>query len=286
MLKPGWSSRRRAVLRTMASAAVLPCALAGSEVRLAAPRLSREGYRKVQDWDFVSGIRDQAALRRQFFTRYIYDGGRLDHLNDEWSRYRDDDNHRFTPEGLALVAHAPGEPAPGTVSSGMLRSRWTGQYGIFEARLKLPSGRGLWPAFWLNPQNGRWPPEIDVVEVVNNGVDTTQHSFHFVHGKAEATKTEVIQSSLDARQRFDAKLDLAAAFHDYAVEWTPERVRHYIDDRLVIERRYLWRHDDGSDAGPAHLLLNLGVGGKWPGPPGAAVLPASLLMAHLRVWQR
>ena len=57
---------------------------------------SASGYRLVKDWDFGTTIRDQDALRREFHTRYIYGNGTLDHLNDEWSRYRDNDNHVFT----------------------------------------------------------------------------------------------------------------------------------------------------------------------------------------------
>ena len=64
------------------------------------------GYRLVKDWDFRTAIRDGEAMRREFHTRYIYENGKLDRLKDEWQRYRDNDNHQFTPEGLALTAHA------------------------------------------------------------------------------------------------------------------------------------------------------------------------------------
>lgn len=243
------------------------------------------GYRLVKDWDFAHTLRSEAELRHEFFTRYLYANGKLDHLNDEWSRFRDDQNHVFGPEGLALVARAAGVPAPGQVSSGMLRSKWTGKYGVYEARLKVPHGRGLWPAFWLNPQDGKWPPEIDIMEIVNNGRDTTQHSFHFLRGKAAKGAHEA-SSLLNVRHAFAPGLDYADDFHVFAVEWSEQGVRHLVDGKVIVERAYRWLHDDGSEASDAHVLLNLSVGGKWPGPPAEGVLPARLLVDYVRVWQR
>ncbi len=67
-----------------------------------------KGYKLVQNWDFGVNIRDETELRQQFHTRYIYDNGRLDHLNDEWPRYRDNANHVFLDGNLALVARVQG----------------------------------------------------------------------------------------------------------------------------------------------------------------------------------
>jgi beta-glucanase (GH16 family) len=243
------------------------------------------GYVLAKDWDFKSRIRDIQTLRSEFHTRYVYANGTLDHLNDEWSRYRDNNNHVFTPNGLALVARSSAAvAAPGAVESGMLRSQWSGTYGLIEAKVKVPRGLGLWPAFWLNPQDARWPPEIDIMEIVNNGRDTTRYSFHFVHGNA--TQTSVRRSLLDNLQRYTPGVDYADGFHVFSVEWTPDIVRHFVDGLLVVERAYRWRHDDGGDAGPAHVLINLAVGGQWPGPPAADSLPARLEIEYIRVFRR
>jgi hypothetical protein len=59
-----------------------------------------------------------------------------------------------------------------------------------------------------------------------------------------------------------------------------------VDGVLVVDRAYRWQHDDGKDGGPAHVLVNLAVGGKWPGPPAAQSLPAHLHVEYIRVWQR
>jgi beta-glucanase (GH16 family) len=242
-----------------------------------------DGYRLVKDWDFARDLRDRDALLREFATRYIYANGALDHLNDEWSRYGDRGNHVFTARGLSLVARATGTLGPGAIESGMLRSRWSGEYGVFEIRMKVPAGRGLWPAFWLNPQDQKWPPEIDVVEIVNNGRDDTRRSFHFLHPDAAPDA----RARLDRDQTFAPGVDYAGGFHVFTVEWTPERVRHLVDGKLIADRAYRWAHDDGSDGGPAHVLVNLAVGGKWPGPPQrAADFPAALEIEYIRVWQR
>jgi hypothetical protein len=100
-----------------------------------------QGYHLVKDWDFATTVRDEAKLKREFYTRYVYDGGGLDFFNDERERYRDNANHVFEGGALAIVARLTGSPETGQIESGMLRSKWTGKYGYFECRMKVPSGR-------------------------------------------------------------------------------------------------------------------------------------------------
>jgi hypothetical protein len=264
-----------------------PFAACGALTGATAPLgpLLGDGYHLVKNWDFLHAIRDEAALRAEFETRYIYDNGRQDHLGDEWSRYRDHGNHVFSARGLGLVAKAPGELAPGQIESGMLRSRWTGRYGVFEICMRAPEGRGLWPAFWLNPEDGRWPPEIDVVEIVNDRSKLPERSFHFLHGKGVGPEVTA-SSRLDRFGAYAPRTDFSHAFHLFAVEWTPTHVRHLVDGAVVAEREFRWVHDDGSDAGKAHVLVNLAVGGHWPGPPSdKSIFPATLEVAFMRVWQ-
>jgi beta-glucanase (GH16 family) len=139
-------------------------------------------------------------------------------------------------------------------------------YGTLEARIRLPDGQGLLPAFWLlgdDIEAVGYPPsgEIDVVETPNN----TGTSFHNVHVPAisdPATKrsvqTEVAQPE-----------PLSADFHIYSVERTPGRVRIRIDGALVAE---VTPADLPADAEwvfdkPARMLLNVAIGGDWPGDP-------------------
>lgn len=278
---------RRTALQMLAAfpSAALAAASDSGDGIVEPPAIARQRYRLVKNWDFAATVTDDAALRSEFHTRYIHEDGRLDHLNDEWQRYRDRGNHRFEDGALSLVAQQRGELAPGGIDSGMLRSRWSGQHGYFECRMKVPSGRGLWPAFWLHPQDAKWPPEIDVVEIVDDGRAGTRRSFHFLHGPG-AKNAAVRFSRLDREHAWRPGVDFADDFHRFAVDWRSDGVRHYVDDVLVADRAFSWRHNDGSDAGPAHVLVNLAVGGRWPGAPDAATLPARLRVAHIRVWQQ
>jgi beta-glucanase (GH16 family) len=254
----------------------LPAALRGKD------------YALTKDWDFGSNIRTLDQLRAEFHTRYVYDNGQQDTLpgNGEWERYRDNDNHRIENGVLKLIAHVRGGLQNGGIESGMLRSKWTGKYGYYEIRMKVPHGRGLWPAFWLNPEDQKWPPEIDIVEIVNNGRDTTRNSFHNVMSSPGHRATEML-TQLDRWGSYRPGFDYADGFHTFAVEWTPQTVRHFVDDKLVAERRFEWVHQDGSDGGPAHVLVNLAVGGKWPeAPTSLGDFPAALEVDYIRVWQR
>jgi beta-glucanase (GH16 family) len=278
-----------AAMRRPFAAALLLGLAAAPAVAAETPRPIRgAGYELVEDWDFGRSIRSLDELRREFHTRYVYEGGRLDTLpaNGEWQRYRDRDNHRIRGDVLELVAHLRGGMRDGGIESGMLRSKWIGKYGYYEIRMKVPPGRGMWPAFWLNPEDALWPPEIDVVEIVNNGRDTTRNSFHNVHpghGRHAPFVSKLLDRWGSWRPDFDYKDD----FHRFAVEWTPDRVRHYVDDLLVADRRFEWVHVDGRDAGPAHVLVNLAVGGEWPGPPlDEKDFPAVLEVDWIRVWQK
>jgi hypothetical protein len=280
--------RRRAVLAGLLAAAspvgLLP-ARAAAPGTAPAP-IRDKGYVLVKNWDFGVTIRSEEELRREFYTRYVYEGGRLDHLKDEWQRYADNGNHVIEGDVLKLVARIAGGLRDGGIESGMLRSKWTGKHGYYECRMKAPPGRGMWPAFWLNPEDQTWPPEIDVVEIVNNGRDTTRNSFHNLHPGTGRT-APILFSKLDRWGSYHPDFDYTEAFHTFAVEWTADLVRHFIDEVLVAERRFEWKHDDGRDAGPAHVLVNLAVGGKWPGPPtDAAEFPAALDVDYIRVWQR
>ena len=280
---------RRSALRGVTGALLalgtsLP--IRAAEPARAPAAIDGQGFKLIKDWHFGRTVRNENQLREQFFTRYIYNNGKLDMLNDEWQRYRDNGNHEVTDAGLALIARLPREMKSGQIESGMLRSKWSGQYGYFESRMKVPRGRGLWPAFWLNPQDAVWPPEIDILEIVNNGRDTTKNSFHFLHsGDGKGSPSQF--SLLDKFGSYRPGFDFADDFHTFAVLWEPGRVRHYIDDKLVVDKSFEWKHKNGADAGPAHVLVNLAVGGKWPGPPTREEdFPARLEVEYIRVWQK
>jgi Glycosyl hydrolases family 16 len=158
--------------------------------------------------------------------------------------------------------------------SGAINSYPFGQtYGYFELRGRLPAGRGLWPAFWLMPVDMSWPPEIDVMEVL--GQEPTR-IFTTVHSKMLAKGTMI---------GFGTKaLDLSAGDHLFGVDWGPERIRFYVDRRLVFSQ------PTPQDCHkPFYIIANLAVGGptSWPKAPDASTkFPAQFRMASIQVWQR
>ncbi|GAB2174739.1 glycoside hydrolase family 16 protein [Dongia sp. agr-C8] len=235
--------------------------------------------------------------RSKWYTRYIYKDGKLDHLKNEQQRYGDDGNHVVEDGILNLVAKQPN--SKGLYPSGMIRSRQTFRYGYFEARIKMPKGRGLWPAFWLNSdydENGKlnWPPEIDIMEFVQNG--TTEHP-NMVHSNVAMTKKGVqggdwIYRDPDFDQRwtfYNAKEDLTKDWHVFGLLWEEDdTVTAYLDGKKLWQRKYKWVYNDGRKAGPAHILINLAVGGQWAGKGGIdnAAFPASLQVDYVRVCKR
>jgi beta-glucanase (GH16 family) len=163
--------------------------------------------------------------------------------------------------------------------------RFTQAYGRFEARIQLPVGKGIWPAFWLlgdNHETAPWPKcgEIDILETI--GAPSTVYST--LHGPGYSGDKGI-----------SAHIDLLSgqavntAFHLYAVEWSPSDIRFYVDDHLIAHHTpadlpagAVWVYDH-----PFYILLNLAVGGLWPGSPDATtVFPQRMLVDYVRVYSK
>jgi beta-glucanase (GH16 family) len=141
-----------------------------------------------------------------------------------------------------------------------------GQFGRFEARLKLPYGQGIWPAFWLLPASGAWPPEIDVIEAHGDKPNIT---FHTLHSEHETQGAHKVKAPADDGQ-----------FHTYGVLWQPDRIEWYVDDQLTAsEPTPKDMHQ------PMFVIANLAIGGKWPGDPDADTpFPAQMEIDYIRAW--
>ncbi len=165
------------------------------------------------------------------------------------------------------------------------RKNWT--YGYFEARLKLPKGKGTWPAFWMMPSVwSGWPEggEIDIMEHV--GCVPTEVSSS-IHCKAYY---HAIGTQKTAARKIATVMD---EFHTYALEWTPEYIKTYVDGELLFK----YDPDDypkGRNADtwpfdkPFELKLNLAWGGDWGGMYGVdeSCLPATYEIDYVRVFQK
>jgi beta-glucanase (GH16 family) len=235
---------------------------AGTEIRSAYVPAS---YVKVFGDEF-----DGTALNTgNWFTRFIYNGGTLDYVNDEIQRYRENGNHVVGGGTLKLVAKPQGG---GSFTSGMIRSKTTMKYGYFETRVKMPAGLGTWGAFWLNPEDQQWPAEIDIFEYVNNGTDDRVDMFNTRgqdHGPQTYTQISSGVNFNTTWKTWDAPYSFADDFHVFGALWdTDDTVTITLDGQLVSKYSYKWVHNDGSDAGQAHILLNLAMGGNWAGRYG------------------
>jgi beta-glucanase (GH16 family) len=159
------------------------------------------------------------------------------------------------------------------------------RYGRFEARIRLPSGRGLWPAFWLlgaDFPGVDWPAcgEIDVMENVGSEPSKILGS---LHGPGFYGDNSLHRAYIFPGGR------VPAAFHVFAVEWEPQEIRFYFDDHLYETRtpadlppggRWVFDH-------PFFVLLNVAVGGNLPGSPDSSTaFPQLMLVDYVRVYSR
>lgn len=158
------------------------------------------------------------------------------------------------------------------------------QYGRFEARIKLPRGQGMWPAFWLlgnNIDTAGWPAcgEIDIMENIGREPGTNHGS---LHGPGYAP------GNLNASYTLPGGA-LGDGFHLYAVEWDTQQVRFYVDSNLYgtftpanLPQGSPWEFNK-----PFFILLNVAVGGDWPGPPDQTTrFPQQMLVDFVRVYQK
>jgi beta-glucanase (GH16 family) len=155
-------------------------------------------------------------------------------------------------------------------------------YGRFEARLKTPYGKGLWPAFWMlgaNIEEVSWPQcgEIDVMELIG------QQPFEVhgtIHGPGYSAGNAITSSFQNEGVRFDTE------FHEFAVEWGEDFIEFFVDDERYhsIKPQNVpgeWVFNDDF-----FLILNVAVGGNWPGAPNSTTFfPQKMEIDYVRVYQ-
>ena len=154
-------------------------------------------------------------------------------------------------------------------TSGMVTSydHFSFTYGYVEWQAQIPAGQGFWPALWLLPENGSWPPEIDALEVVGAQPDVATGTYHEPDGTSQGH--DVVIPGLSS-----------GGWHTFGVDWEPGSITWYIDGKA----RYSSTTDVTSL--PMYLVMNLAVGGTWPGPPNASTpFPSSFNIDYVRVWQ-
>lgn len=231
-------------------------------------------------------------------ARWTFETGGHGWGNKELEHYTPGANARV--ENGMLVIEARKEEAGGrhytsTRMNTHGKASWT--YGRVEARIKMPRGKGMWPAFWMLGDNiGEvgWPRcgEIDIVEMVGGpspegAKDQDAIASGAVHraNLDPSTKSEVKSNSTRYPNPGGAKL--GDDFHVYAVEWSPAAIVHSMDGK-VFQTVDISSRADGYDAfhRPFFVLLNLAVGGDWPGAPDETTAwPQRMLVDWVRVYQ-
>jgi beta-glucanase (GH16 family) len=159
------------------------------------------------------------------------------------------------------------------------------KYGRIEARIKLPKGQGLWPAFWLLGSDFShlgWPAcgEIDIMENIGSEPSKVHGSLHGPGYSGGHPLSGVF--TLPDQTRFGDD------YHVFAIEWEPRAIRFYVDgtlyetqtpDNVPAGERWVFDH-------PFYLVLNVAVGGYWPGNPDATTkFPESMLVDYVRVYR-
>jgi len=239
-----------------------------------------EGYQLVWNDEFDSGT----ELNSNDWTHEV----QKDHwVNNELQNYV---NHR-SPEGNLVTEVKDGclkihcFKENGKVYSGRVyakvREGWT--YGYIEASIKLPKGKGTWPAFWMMPVNFRsWPAdgEIDIMEEVGvnpNYVSSSLHANAHVHTNNTQVTHEMYCPGAEGE------------FHKYSILWTHDNITTYVDGKqqLSYDNRGLGR-DDWPYDDPFYVILNLAWGGDWGGWNGVdeSKLPLAMEVDYVRVFQK
>lgn len=157
-----------------------------------------------------------------------------------------------------------------TFYSGRVSSKPSSHFGRVEVRAKLPGTQGFWPAIWLLPQDGSWPPEIDIVELLGHEPDRAYFNYHWgPRSNRKDDLSDVVGS------------DFTADFHTFAVEWEPGRLRWLIDG---VEQKVATKNVPKKKM---FLIINTSIGGNWPGMPDSTTrFPQQFEVDFVRVYNR
>jgi beta-glucanase (GH16 family) len=176
------------------------------------------------------------------------------------------------------------------------RGKFTPVYGRFEIRARLPAGKGIWPAYWLYPQNRNWQMEYIMSEAVANGresfipeerpwyseIDIMEflgHEPNILYGTLHYYSFDGQKKTSSGTWRGD--VDYSKDYHIYVLEWEPDSMRWFIDDQLIHHTA------SGIPHTPHYLIINTAIGGAWPGnPDSTTVFPQFHDVDYVRVYQK
>jgi beta-glucanase (GH16 family) len=231
-------------------------------------------------------------------TKWVYDTGGSGWGNNELEYYTSGTANAVQQGGNLVITATTANASSYTCSypsngpchytSARLKTlgKFSQQYGRFEARIQMPEGQGIWPAFWMmgdNINTVSWPScgEIDVMENIGKEPSINHGSMHM---PASGSTSD---DQLTGMYTLAGGAKLGDAFHTYAIEWTSSQVAFYVDDMLYETQTKAgatgrtWEFDH-----PFFILLNVAVGGTWPGSPDSTTtFPQTMKVDWVRVYQ-
>ncbi len=158
------------------------------------------------------------------------------------------------------------------------KNKFSFTYGRIDVRAKLPIGQGIWPAAWLLPQDGTWPPELDIMENLGHDPNLVYSTRWYGTSPNQMHDTGTFSGT-----------SFNAAFHTFTMLWEPTQIRFYIDPPTNIDSATpFFRVTTNIPTKAMYILLNTAVGGDWPGSPDATtVFPQYYNIDWVRVyyWQ-
>ncbi|MBQ9609910.1 MAG: family 16 glycosylhydrolase [Lachnospiraceae bacterium] len=217
-------------------------------------------------------------------------------VNNELQEYIPNSEYAYVKDGELIIQPVKIEDDNGNISyaSGRVntQNKHDYTYGRFEARLKVPEGKGFLPAFWMMPQDesyyGQWPKcgEIDIMEVLGDTTNKLYGSLHFGEPHMQRQGTYDLTDG-----------DFANEYHVFAVEWEPGEIRWYVDDVQYFETSDWFTAVEGEEEKPYpapfnqpfHVILNVAVGGDWPGSPDETTVfddRAAMKVDYVRIFQK
>jgi len=238
---------------------------------------------------------DGAELNRNDWNVELHEKG---WVNAELQAYVDSEENIYIEDGkLVLQAiETIDESGNKSYTSGRVntQNKHDFKYGKFEAKIKVPSGMGFLPAFWMMPTDeqyyGQWPKcgEIDIMEVMGQSTDTLHGTIHYGDPHGQKQGTYIIDSS---------KADFAEDFHVYTCEWEPGKITWYVDGIKFHEANDWYTKKEGFDEvaypapfdQPFYMILNVAVGGSWVGYPDETTQfgdNAQMQVDYVRVYQK
>jgi beta-glucanase (GH16 family) len=262
----------------------------GTETALAVTEVPEiEGYELFWHDEF-----DGDRLDTKTWTVEAHKPGWVNHELQEYVIKRD---NIFLRDGKLVIKAIKTVDDSGNVhyTSGRMNTNYAMSftYGKVVVGAKVPKGKGLWPAAWMMPSSneiyGQWPlgGEIDIMEILGHDTKTTYSTIHYGLPHEEQQGRLTVTGD---------EPDFAEAFHEFSVEWEPGEIRFYVDNRQIatINKWFTKNHGQVPAEFPApfdkpfHVILNLAVGGDWPGSPDDSTDfdNAEYLVDYVRVYTK